>query len=417
MSENPNQMDDNRSIINNEVRRPIVLVFCDFYLPGYKSGGSMRTLINTIDRLGAEFDFRVVARDHDGKSDKTPYTEFPPNEWNRIGQALVRHLSKDRINISEFRKIIDDVSPDSIYLNSYFSTFTILPLLLRKMGKMKGLPMIVAPEGEISEAGLKLKSFRKSAFIKAATATGLYNDLLWKVTSEIEAEDTRQLNVRRPKIFIAPNLSPKTILPDFRHDDKPKKVAGTARLVYLSRIHPVKNLDFLLDALSNVSGDVKLDIFGPVDADEDYMETCRNLVDELSGSVSVTFKGGIEHSKVAQTLFEYEFFVLPSRTENFGHVFVEALAAGCPLVISDRTPWTGLEYKRIGWDIPLKDMGKWVEVLEHCVRMDEAEYASLSKAARDFAEKWLADDELETATRKVIEHSLGHRAESSPAAA
>jgi len=404
-------MDGVKQIHKGRDRRPVVLVFCDFYLPGYKSGGSMRTLINTIDRLADEFDFRVVARDHDGKSDKTPYTDYPPNQWNSIGPALVRHLSKDRIRMSEFRKIIDEVSPDSIYFNSFFSTFTILPLILRKLGKLKGIPMIVAPEGEISEAGLKLKSFRKSAFIKAATATGLYDDLIWKVASEMEAEETRRLNVRRPKIFIAPNLSPKSILPNYQHDAKPKKLIGEARLVYLSRIHPVKNLDFLLDTLRDVTGRVILDVYGPVDADEDYMRRCRRLIDQLPESMSVTFKGGIENNVVPQTLLAYEFFVLPSLTENFGHVFLEALAAGCPLVISDRTPWTDLEAKHIGWDIPLEHRNEWVEVLDRCIRISEDEYSNLSKAARDFAIKWLADDELETATRNVIEHGLGQRPE------
>ena len=407
-------MDDSRFL--NEAhtepaKRPVVLVFCDFYLPGYKSGGSMRTLINMIECLGDEFDFRVVARDHDGRSDKTPYTEFPPNEWNRIGPALVRHLSKDRINISEFKKIVDEVSPDTIYFNSYFSTFTILPLILRKTGKLKGIPMIVAPEGEISEAGLKLKSFRKRSFMRAAKAARLYGDLIWKAASEMEAENVRRLNVRRPKIFIAPNLSPKTILPGYRQDDKPTKVAGKARLIYLSRIHPVKNLDFLLDALQHVSGNVELDIYGPVDTDADYMDKCRRLIDQLPESVSVTVKGSVEHSKVPQTLFSYEFFVLPSLTENFGHVFMEALAAGCPLVISDRTPWTDLESKGVGWDIPLEDRNKWIEVLEQCVCMAEEEYSRLSKASRDFAERWLADEELQTATRDVIEYSLNQRAE------
>jgi glycosyltransferase involved in cell wall biosynthesis len=41
-------------------------------------------------------------------------------------------------------------------------------------------------------------------------------------------------------------------------------------------------------------------------------------------------------------MFEYDFFVLPTIGENFGYVFLEALAAGCPLITSDRTPWTTL---------------------------------------------------------------------------
>ena len=57
-----------------------------------------------------------------------------------------------------------------------------------------------------------------------------------------------------------------------------------------------------------------------------------------------------------KNLFEYHFFILPTLGENFGHVFIEALAAGCPLIISNRTPWLELEKKGIGWDIPLENL-------------------------------------------------------------
>ena len=387
--------------------RPVILVFCDFYLPGYKSGGSMRTLVNTIERLGDDFDFRIVTRDHDGKSDKTPYAGVRLNEWNRIGPALVRYLSPDRIRLSEVKSIVGTVDPDAIYFNSYFSTLTILVMLLRKFGKVKNTPIIVAPEGEITTAGLEMKSTKKRAFIRAATALRLYDDVIWKATSDQEAAEVSSIRVKRAKIFVAPNLSPKSILADYHADRKPVKEPGRARLVYLSRIHPVKNLDFLLDILKDVEGNVDLDVYGPVDANEDYLEKCRRNIERLPKTVSVSFKGGIDHTKVARTMFDYEFFILPTRTENFGHVFLEALAAGCPLVISDRTPWTDLESKGVGWDIPLEEKGSWIATLNNCVRMGGEDYETLSQRARAFADDWLADDELEQATRNVIEFSLG----------
>lgn len=399
-----------QNYVVEESSRPVILAFSDFYLPGYKSGGSMRTLVNTVDRLGRKFNFRIITRDHDGKSDKTPYEGVTPNAWNSIGNASVKYLKKKRITLAEVQKIVEEVSPDAIYSNSYFSTFTILVLLLRKFRRIKATPIIIAPEGEISPAGLELKRGKKRLFMKAASALRLYDDIIWKTTSDLEASDVRGLTVKNASIFVAPNMPPTAILPQYRQNEKPLKEAGKLRLVYLSRIHPVKNLQFLLEILGQVSGNVSLDVFGPVDADPEYIATCHQLVDRLPDSISVEFKGGVEHDKVPQTLFNYEFFVLASLTENFGHVFLEALAAGCPLVISDRTPWVGLEKLGIGWDLSLDDRGRWVEILDRCIQMEESEYAAISDRSRKYAEAWLANDEVELATVKVIEHSLGKSA-------
>lgn len=386
--------------------RPVILVFSDFYLPGYKSGGSMRTLVNTIDRLGRRYDFRVVTRDHDGKSDKTPYSEVEINGWNSIGDATVKYLSRNRISLGEVQRIINEVLPDTIYTNSYFSTFTIFVLLLRKFRRIKNVPIIVAPEGEISSAGLELKRGKKRLFMGAASALRIYDDIIWKATSELEASDVKGLGVKEAKIFVAPNLPPRDILPNYSQERKPTKEAGRVRLVYLSRIHPVKNLRFVLEILSRVSGRVELDVFGPIDADREYVEECYRLVEKLPETVTVQFKGGVEHDAVPQTLFDYEFFILASLTENFGHVFLEALASGCPLVISDRTPWVGLEDLGVGWDLSLDQRDRWVEILDRCVGMGAKEYAKFSEQARNYAETWLSNDSVELATVEVLEHGL-----------
>ena len=40
--------------------KPKILVFCDFYLPGFKSGGGMWTVVNLVDRFHDRFDFFIV---------------------------------------------------------------------------------------------------------------------------------------------------------------------------------------------------------------------------------------------------------------------------------------------------------------------------------------------------------------------
>ncbi len=73
---------------------------------------------------------------------------------------------------------------------------------------------------------------------------------------------------------------------------------------------------------------------------------------------------------------------MPSTNESFGYVIHEALAAGCPVLISDRTPWRDLEARGVGWDVDLNDVSDFTRVLQKCVDMDEKTHLGLREAAR-----------------------------------
>ncbi|MEO5857948.1 MAG: glycosyltransferase [Pyrinomonadaceae bacterium] len=388
------------------VRRPVILVFSDFYLPGYKSGGGMRTLVNIVDRFGDDYDFRIVTRDHDGKTDKTAYPDISYGSWVRVGKSLVRYLSKEQIRIGEIKRIARAVGPDIIFFNSYFSTLTIFALLLRRLGMLRGIPMVIAPQGELADAGLELKRTKKQAFLRFGSKLRLYRDIVWRTTSEVEAGEVDRAKGSGGRVFIAPDLPARVIYPDYTQEQKAQKESGSVRLVYLSRIHPKKNPVFLLELLAELEGCIQLDLVGPIDADDEYIESCRVLIEKLPSNIRVKMAGGVPHEQVFQTLVGHDFFVLPTITENFGHVFLEAMAAGCPLLISDRTPWKNLEQKGVGWDLPLEDRGEWIEVLRRCIDMDQETFVGMSRNARQFAEDWVGEAAVEKANREVFEYAL-----------
>jgi glycosyltransferase involved in cell wall biosynthesis len=91
---------------------------------------------------------------------------------------------------------------------------------------------------------------------------------------------------------------------------------------------------------------------------------------------------------------EHKLFLIPTLGENFGHVIFESLAVGCPVLISDRTPWRGLEEKGVGWDVPLGDVARFRAILQECVDMDSEAYASLSQRARGYAVQYEQDSSV-----------------------
>ena len=104
--------------------------------------------------------------------------------------------------------------------------------------------------------------------------------------------------------------------------------------------------------LKGVQGDITFNIVGPFE-DPKYVQTCRKVCEDLAPNINVCFHGEVDHVRVHEILSSNHLFFLPTRGENFGHVILEALLAGCPILLSDQTPWKGLENFGIGWDIPL----------------------------------------------------------------
>ncbi|MDQ3180673.1 MAG: glycosyltransferase [Acidobacteriota bacterium] len=392
---------------NRELKnlKPKILVLCDYYLPGYKSGGGMRTIANMVECFHDIYDFWIITRDHDGKLERQPYRNVKINEWNNVHYGKVFYLSRDKIKISKLHELILQVKPNIVYFNSFFATLTIYCLILQRLKLIPNINTILAPCGELSVGGLSLKSIKKKVFISFAKISKIYRNVIWKASSKLEKNEIKRTLSNGEKIFIAADIPPKTILSDFDLSSKPRKVSGKARLIFLSRFVRKKNFKFLIENMDKIKGDLLIDVWGPLE-DLQYWEECSKIIKKLPLNIKVEAKGAIPYEQVTNKLLEYHFFVLPTLGENFGYVFLEALAAGCPLLISDQTPWMNLEEKGIGWEISLDKTEKWQEILNTIISLDTDSYNKLSHKSRRFAETWLADGSIINDTKKVLDYAL-----------
>ena len=388
---------------NGTKNKPKILIICNYFLPGYKAGGGLRTIVHTVERFKDKFDFRIVCLNHDG--DKVPYDSVRKNEWNDVDGSQVFYLPEDKTNSLKLRELVAEVSPQLIYLNSVFSVLSISLLILRKLKLISRIPIVLAPEGELSDGALLLKAAKKKAFIKFAKGTGLYKNLIWKVTAEPEKLEAERFIGLGNEIFIAPNLPSKQIFTEYNQKLKPPKKVGETKMIFLSRYARKKNFKWLVDKLEEVTGKLDIDIYGPLE-DEVYWNETQQSISNLPLNIKVNYKGLVPHKEVLPTIFKYDFFILPTLGENFGHVFVEALAAGCPLIISDRTPWDNLEEKTIGWNLPLENSSQWNKVINFCIDLDNVTYTEMSTKARLFAIEWLNDKKVEESTLTILKYGL-----------
>ena len=133
---------------------------------------------------------------------------------------------------------------------------------------------------------------------------------------------------------------------------------------------------------------MKFDIYGPPDP-ESYWHSCQSMLASLPENVKVEYRGNLPNERVPETLFGYDFFFLPTLCENFGHAIFESFSAGCPVLISDQTPWRNLTDRHLGWDISLGDPDRWRSVLQECIDMEALPHDVMSKACTHFAGDWL----------------------------
>lgn len=371
--------------------KPVILVFARYYLPGYRAGGPIRTLANMVEKLGDEFEFRIVTQDRD-HADAHPYTGIKLGAWTKCGKGWVLYLSQRDIGLMRLIDLLRGFPYDIIYLNSFFNPlFTLKFLIFRRFGLVRRSPVVLAPRGEFSDGALKIKRRRKQIFIRLAKYFGLYEGLFWQASSEFEANDIEQNmfadQFRSQKfgwirtarnITVAPDLvaskHSETMVPTTLSANRPH---NPLHVCFLSRISKMKNLDFALRALSQVRVPVRFSIYGPIE-DAAYWARCKDLIQTLPSHIIVAYEGVVDPAAVVEVLSQHDLFLLPTLGENFGHVIFEALLARLPLLISDQTPWRRLEDKGVGWELPLTASAAFARRIEGVAEWTSVDFDRLN---------------------------------------
>jgi glycosyltransferase involved in cell wall biosynthesis len=117
------------------------------------------------------------------------------------------------------------------------------------------------------------------------------------------------------------------------------------KLVFLSLINPNKNLHLIIEAVSRLENFFILDIYGPV-INETYWALCE---EKILNKEQVRYRGPVPAWDVPNVLGQYNYFVLPTQGENFGHAIFDSLSCGVPVVISRHTPWKDLDTHKAGF--------------------------------------------------------------------
>ncbi|MBU3205213.1 glycosyltransferase family 4 protein [Clostridium algidicarnis] len=361
-----------------------VLVMAGYYLPSVKGGGPIQSIKNMVDNLSDRIDFYIVASDRD-LGDHKPFEGIEIDKWIKVGKANVFYTNKSLLTWKFIKNIIISTKCDILYLNSFFSyKDSIIPVILRKINKISNVKIILAPRGQFSKGALNLKNRKKSLFINLSKKIGLYSDVIWHATADTEKHDVETIFGKKLNLVVANNLTEN--YNDMIFKKEIKKNPGYIKIVFISRIHPKKNLKMAIELLVLVEGNVEFNIYGPIE-DKLYWQKCQDIIKRLPTNIHVSYKGVVEHEEIMKIYNEHHVFLFPTLGENFGHVISEAFIGGCPVIISDETPWRNLKAMKVGWDINLHEHKEFVNALQELINYSDEEYIKISKKAFEYGKE------------------------------
>ena len=370
-----------------------ILVIMEGFFPGKKYGGPPVSVDNFC-RLMKEHQCYILATDHD-LNDSEKYSGIVEG-WNERDNCKVKYVSDLQYKLPTFKKVILEVRPDILYLQGLFQS-CVFPCLV--LAKKMGIKVLLAPRGELCDGAINIKKYKKIPYIYALRFLGLTKGFHYQSTSQDEYDGIKKwLRVDEQNIHDLTNI-PSLPIGTYERN---KKESGSARIIFLSRIHPKKNLLAALQFLENSNGNIKFDIYGPIE-DTDYWEECQKEIKKLGKAVEVNYKGLINHDDVHKTFSQYDAFIFPTLSENYGHVIIESLIVGTPVIISDGTPWTDVNYHNAGWAYNLCEKEQFIKAINQLIQFDNKDMEEISNNAKRYAETKLKIQNLRMEYSKALE--------------
>lgn len=353
-----------------------ILIIMGRYLPGFKDGGPVRTIKNLVDYLGDEYNFRILTLDRDA-GDNAKYPNILVNEWNQVGKAKVYYVSPKGFKFSVIKKLANDV--ELVYCCGCFSDYSIKTLILKRI-KQINVPVVIASMGIFAPLEFKMKYIKKKACTTIFNFLGLFDNIHWSVTSDMEKEDVKREVKTNNNFFVAVDL-PRKVENQIIFKDKER---GKLKIAWISRIARNKNLKGAINILKDIEGEIEFTIYGPKQ-DNKYWNECEEELYKLGNNIKWEWRGSVESENVVDVFKEHQLFLFPTYGENFGHVIQESLSAGCPVIISDKTPWNDIEDENIGYIVPLGNIELFKEKIKLYVEMDKDEFQKISNNAIRYA--------------------------------
>lgn len=352
----------------------ILFVTPSFYPAAYYGGPIFMTygLCNSLAKIEG-IRLRVLTTDANGPDDRVAVSSIPQTLDAGYEVYYSRRVLQPDISPGLLFRLSGMIrQSDVVHLNGVYS-FTTLPTLI--LCRLLRKPVVWSPLGALQRWGGTTRKRFKRIWETSCDFFCEPERVVLHVTSEEERDESLH-NIHHVKSAVIRNGIDLPGLNGTRHFSP----AGKIRLLYIGRLHPIKGIENLLQAMARLNSNVRLSICG--EGEVDYQNRLQSLVMELGLNGSVRFHGRVDGEAKEKHFREADLCIVPSFKESFCMVVGESLARGVPVIASRGTPWQRVEDMNCGmWilndieelsraitqaaNMPLREMGmrgrEWME--------------------------------------------------------
>jgi glycosyltransferase involved in cell wall biosynthesis len=365
-----------------------IFISTPWFHPAYKAGGPVQSIVNMVNELEA-YSFYIFCSNQD--LDGLPLDVADTDKWvdyNAHTKVWYAGAEQRSQRLTEQVKLI---RPDLLYMVGIYSWhFTIVPLFFTNVPEK-----ILSVRGMLHPGALGEKALKKKLFLQVMKWLRFTRKCSIHVTDQLEGDHVKAVLGNGVRMYEAGNfprrMEPLTL---------PLKEIGTLRLISIALISPMKNILLVLQALKECRSQVSYDIYGPV-KDAGYWAECLQAIGQLPENISVRYHKEVQPAEVPSKLMHAQVFILPSKSENFGHSIYEALAAGLPVITSEFTPWNHLMEEKAGVNVKL-DMVSLARAIEDFAGMNNEAFLMHSRAASAYAARYLDIGALRSSYRAMF---------------
>lgn len=244
----------------------------------------------------------------------------------------------------------------------------------------RGVPYVVRPLGTLDPWSMTQKSLRKRLFWQISGKGIMHNAAAVHYTSEAEKLSTESsLGLNHGRVIPLGVAAASS-----NSNGKP---ASDPYVLVLSRLHPKKGLDVLIDAFLSLVEKPQFAEWRLMIAGDGPIEYVSMLKEKARGSSHITFTGWLDGDEKDAVLSGASLLVLPSRQENFGLCVVEALAQSVPVMVSPNVNLAAeIAAANAGWIAPI-DKVALVETLTEALA-DRNELTRRGRAGLQLSQKY-----------------------------
>lgn len=332
------------------------------YKPAYVYGGPTISVSQLCEILAIkEHSITVLTTTANGKSELA----VDSSNFTKIDGVKVRYFkrwTKDHSHFSPsllYFLFLNCKKFDIIHIHSWWN-FVSIPAVFICL--LRGINPVLSPRGMLSSYSfVQRKSLLKRGF-QAMIGNFMLEHCIIHFTTYRECETSKEQG-KNKKIFIEPNI---VKLPATVNFNDKKGLKNSINFVFVSRINPVKNLEMLLDALSNVTFNWNFNIYGV--GENDYIDSLKRKTILLKINDKINWLGWIGGDLKYEIISNADILVLTSFTENFANIVIESLAVGTPVLLSKQVGLSNYVLtEKLGWITDL-NTNSMLETLEDIYR-------------------------------------------------